>query len=410
MQLGAAFAGTAIENSMLGAAHSAANPLTAHYGITHDINAAKTGDQKVQTFVVSLASPLPRIEIPVNGQKITLVPFAKSVGNKSINASKGAFQPTDPIVDFYLRQQPTATDGSFRVNFEAQEAGNDYDMDAIAEYTWHVNPTGTVTVTTSVPYALAGTIQHIGYVISGTTQDGVYLEVRDSDTDDLNEVSYYLDTPNPKTPGQCDPPSGCAGLSKLPSTRTFTPGSTSGATVLKDPLWYAAKWGGFKDQNNNGRPDLQDEWDANHNGIPDNYFLVTNALTLGTQLSNAFNEIIAVSSDNDVGTEGASVGVVAEAQVCKVVGGVNGAAIDVIVAIAGVHDVDAVATVKQIVATVGARGKLGQNVAAVAAFEHIVPGITRNDVLVRAAMQKVVAGAAIKTVKAIAAKNAVSQV
>lgn len=35
MQLGAAFAGIAIENSMLGAAHSAANPLTAHHGVVH---------------------------------------------------------------------------------------------------------------------------------------------------------------------------------------------------------------------------------------------------------------------------------------------------------------------------------------------------------------------------------------
>lgn len=35
MLLGAAFAGTAIENSMLGAAHSTANPLTAHYDIIH---------------------------------------------------------------------------------------------------------------------------------------------------------------------------------------------------------------------------------------------------------------------------------------------------------------------------------------------------------------------------------------
>ncbi|MGI9240752.1 MAG: iron-containing alcohol dehydrogenase family protein [Verrucomicrobiales bacterium] len=35
MQLGAAYAGTAIENSMLGAAHSAANPLTAHFNIVH---------------------------------------------------------------------------------------------------------------------------------------------------------------------------------------------------------------------------------------------------------------------------------------------------------------------------------------------------------------------------------------
>lgn len=37
MQLGAALAGVAIENSMLGAAHSAANPLTAHFDIVHGI-------------------------------------------------------------------------------------------------------------------------------------------------------------------------------------------------------------------------------------------------------------------------------------------------------------------------------------------------------------------------------------
>jgi alcohol dehydrogenase len=35
MQLGAAYAGAAIENSMLGAAHAAANPLTAHFDIPH---------------------------------------------------------------------------------------------------------------------------------------------------------------------------------------------------------------------------------------------------------------------------------------------------------------------------------------------------------------------------------------
>jgi alcohol dehydrogenase len=35
MQLGACLAGLAIENSMLGAAHALANPLTAHYGVAH---------------------------------------------------------------------------------------------------------------------------------------------------------------------------------------------------------------------------------------------------------------------------------------------------------------------------------------------------------------------------------------
>jgi alcohol dehydrogenase len=37
MQLGAHLSGMAIEHSMLGAAHACANPLTAHYGLTHGI-------------------------------------------------------------------------------------------------------------------------------------------------------------------------------------------------------------------------------------------------------------------------------------------------------------------------------------------------------------------------------------
>jgi alcohol dehydrogenase len=37
MQLGAYYAGVAIENSMLGATHACANPLTAHYGTAHGV-------------------------------------------------------------------------------------------------------------------------------------------------------------------------------------------------------------------------------------------------------------------------------------------------------------------------------------------------------------------------------------
>ena len=37
MQLGAHYAGVAIENSMLGATHACANPLTAHYGTVHGV-------------------------------------------------------------------------------------------------------------------------------------------------------------------------------------------------------------------------------------------------------------------------------------------------------------------------------------------------------------------------------------
>ena len=37
MLLGAHLAGAAIENSMLGATHALANPLTAHFGVTHGL-------------------------------------------------------------------------------------------------------------------------------------------------------------------------------------------------------------------------------------------------------------------------------------------------------------------------------------------------------------------------------------
>jgi len=57
MLLGAALAGTAIENSMLGAAHSAANPLTAHFGIVHG---AAVGLMIPQVIRFNAADPVAR--------------------------------------------------------------------------------------------------------------------------------------------------------------------------------------------------------------------------------------------------------------------------------------------------------------------------------------------------------------
>ncbi|HLA73157.1 MAG TPA: PilC/PilY family type IV pilus protein [Steroidobacteraceae bacterium] len=268
----------------------------AHYGLTTDLSAA-TGNQKAQTFAIALASPLPRIEIPAGGRMITLVPYAKSVGGCcGVDGTKGRFQPTNQIVDFYV--EFIAADrksGSFQVNFEDVEAGNDHDMDAIVRYTYLVNADNTVTVTLSSDYAAGGIIQHMGYVISGTTRDGIYLEVRDRDT--TADVDYFLDTPDAFVG---TPPAPNAGADKwsdgaplaLLHSRTFTAGATPSAAVLKDPLWYAAKWGGFEDSNSNDVPDVQSEWDQNGDGNPDNYFLVTNALKLKDQLSSAFDEII----------------------------------------------------------------------------------------------------------------------
>jgi len=267
----------------------------AYYGHEHDLSAL-TGDQKLTTFAVALASPLPKIEIPVNGRTITLVPFAKSVAGAGISDAEANFQPTNQIVDFYV-DSITATSGKFRVNFEDVEQGADHDMDAIAIYEYSVSGS-TVTVTVTSEYAAGGIVQHMGYVISGTSNDGIFLEVRDKDTDVANDPDYYLDTPSTYSGSPRPAPATTAGWDDnvalpLGHSRDFSPGASGGAILLKDPLWFAAKWGGFEEvpATANGIPDLPSEWDANNDGTPDNYFLVTNALNLGQQLAAAFDEI-----------------------------------------------------------------------------------------------------------------------
>ncbi len=264
----------------------------AYHGFKTDLNPA-AGNQRMQTFAVALASPLPRIEIPVNGRTITLVPFAKSVGGcLGVNGTQGNFQPTNQIVDFYV-EQITPTYGSFRVNFEDVEQGADHDMDAIVRYEYQVKAGGIVEVRLTSEYAAGCIVQHMGYVISGTDgKDGTYLVVRDVDTGAATDPDYFLDVPDSATSALAVGTGWLDGQPlPLTSTREFAPGASSGATILKDPLWFAAKWGGFDDQNGDFVPQAT-EWDANNDGNPDNYFLVTNALTLKAKLASAFDEVI----------------------------------------------------------------------------------------------------------------------
>ncbi|MBW1931982.1 MAG: discoidin domain-containing protein [Deltaproteobacteria bacterium] len=258
----------------------------AYFGRTEDMSDANSS-QNVNTYAVGLASPLPRINIPVGNGSMTLVPFAKSVGGSGISATQGNFQPTNTIVDFFV-EMITPTYGKFRINFEDVEQGADHDMDAIVEYEYQVNGTS-VDITLNSKYAAGGIIQHIGYIISGTTADGTYLEVRDWDTLSGSDPDYFLDTPAGEDPGGNWNDGNALPLN---TTRTFTVGDNPAATLLKNPLWYAAKWGGFEDNNDNDKPDLESEWDKDMDGVPDTYFYVTNPLRLEEQLNNSFTDML----------------------------------------------------------------------------------------------------------------------
>lgn len=273
------------------------------------------GDKNAMTYAVALASPLPRLEFMVRGQKITVVPFAKSpYGRYGGNVNPGdAFQPTNQIVDFFVQRiantDPSGSDADpsvnggrpyaeFRINYEDVEQGADHDMDAIVLYTIEVTATNELRISLNSEYASGSIVQYIGYIISGTTKDGVYLEVSDCDTtstypgngfcpsDTVAGVAYKLNTPPGRDAGFCESAANLASAEcrTLPysTTRTFVPGATSGAELLNDPLWYAAKY---------GRP-MSYAWDEDGNGQPDNYFLVTNAGTLKEQMDKAFAQIV----------------------------------------------------------------------------------------------------------------------
>ncbi len=283
------------EPTKQGSYYSAA---VAEWARTNQLNSLSSVS-KVQTFSVVMASPLPRISIPIpnSTKKVTVIPFAKSVGGSSISATQGAFQPTDQLVDYYITSikntdtsnMDSAVNGGrpyyqFMINYEDVEQGADHDMDAIAQYTVTLNADNTVTVQVDSTYAAGGIIQHMGYVLSGSTADGTYLVVRDYDTTS-GDPNYYLDSP-----------SHSGSMLPLTSTKTFTAGTSTASFIPHDPLWYAAKWGGYKDSGSSTTLTSATQWDSDNNGTPDNYYLVTNPAKLYDQLDKAFNDVIGRTS------------------------------------------------------------------------------------------------------------------
>lgn len=277
----------------------------AYYANTNPITSK--GNQPVKTYAVALSSPLPEIRMPVGDSSITLVPFGKVVtGNPDVT-----MQITGFFVD-YMNNMPgqdqvLAVNGGrpqarFRVVFDDAAQGADYDVDVTVQYDVKVTADNRMEVVLTRTYANAGYQSHIGYTLAGAgADDGIYLEVSGGNNNSYQK--YILDTHPGQKPGSCNPTSKTTCNSSLvradgtpTQARYFSPG-TGSTTNLENPLWYAAKWGGFGDFNNasNSVPE-NGKWDSGIRGTPDNYYLVTNASTLREQLTKAFNAITQGSS------------------------------------------------------------------------------------------------------------------
>ena len=284
----------------------------AKYAKETDLRSDVDGRQSVDNYVVALSSPLPKIEVRTSsGRLVTVVPFAKSVSGSGITNIRGNFQPTNQIVDFYVERIANSgtadVDASvnggryyaeFQINFEDVEQGADHDMDAIARYVVRENASGQVEVTVTPTYEAGGIGHSMGYIVSGSTNDGIYLVARDNS----GTPSYFLNVPPGESPGFCDQspvPASCGTLpyanptgSPAATVYVFTPSTSGAATLLRDPLWYAAKYGGYIDGNNNNTLDQTSEWDRDNDGVPDTYFFVQNPLALKESLERAFDNIV----------------------------------------------------------------------------------------------------------------------
>ena len=221
------------------------------------------------------------------------------------------------------------TSGSFEIVWEDSQWGNDHDQDVIellsycrgsaCTYVSPNNPTSgtkspvpdiclgasgssacnssggslgslgdqTMLVRTEAIAAYAGNALQIGFTMGGannaTGQAAKFTVLRPGGTDGSLLAGSI----------------GGATSWNPPEVEKLTTGPSE-QVPLQNPLWFAAKYGGFIDQNNNKKPDLQAEWDSQNNftgapgadGVPDNYFLVRNPTQLLNSLTRTFNAIL----------------------------------------------------------------------------------------------------------------------
>jgi type IV pilus assembly protein PilY1 len=321
----------------------------------------------VKTYSVALSESMPTFSVPTGAGTVTLAPLCQSsnsnpgtapveTGSADSYRTCGLLalqlgQITSQVGTKFVYGQPFATDGtrgSFTVIWDDSTWGNDHDLDVTSLVSWCVgtacgatgdnsstpsnfcwntnvrdatSAVGTVSnstsavcqsghlkkpigpnqvlVRTEVLTANAGNDLSLGFSVSGTsTGDGIHR-------------TFYRrgDSPSNNSPNQ----TLITGTSTYPKAWTpvqvevFTPSGSTASNTLQNPLWYAAKYGGFTYQSSGvGKPaatsdDLPSQagqWQGT-DGNPSNYFLARNPSALVAGLQNAFQQIADSGSSAD---------------------------------------------------------------------------------------------------------------
>lgn len=252
---------------------------------------AKTtyGREKVRTFGVALAPAVPKVTIKTeSGKSFTILPACRSTSTagsinqilNGVTTSYAGVPGNCAIVDFKIVQPYTeANGGKVYVSWEDMEQGGDYDQDMWGIISYKVVG-DTLSVTTNVIAESSADGLGFGYVVSGVTDSGfkVHSGIRGFTMADTG-CSGGCNLANPP----------------LATTASYQLGS-SPAKNLEDPLFYAAKWGGYSEDFEQGvaKDEDADLTAAIKGRDPsDSYYYATDPRALEESLEEAFNNIAA---------------------------------------------------------------------------------------------------------------------
>lgn len=248
----------------------------AHYAYTESIrsdllnNDDETADVNVKTYGVTLAPAVPRITIPKPGETktaVTILPACENTGDGGLRCA---------LTDFRIVEQDiVAGTGTFFIQWDVHEWGSDFDQDINGTLSYLIT-NDNITVTTQTWAKSSSRATGFGYIISGTNQDGYHSH------SGINNYNYT-------------DPTGVTGCSNCnvnedPTSNTYTLSGTV-AQLLREPAFYAAKWGGYRKNGSAVFPTDTASWDRDGDGLPDNYFFAIDPAKLAESMAKIFETI-----------------------------------------------------------------------------------------------------------------------
>lgn len=302
----------------------------AYHAKTNDLRPDESdfpGTQTVTTYAISLAESVPTFEIPVGSQRISFVPTCESNSNGAETSATADNWLACSLVDITVEPSPTGDNqsGSFILYWEDSSLGNDYDNDITARLSYCVGEAcgadsnvdaNQIQITIQNFYESASYALRLGYTITGVENGGsiygAFSNTFENNAEFVQEYGnisvdenvemfgYLIDGAveyeiKPENAQENANPNN----DNLFWAEVYTASSSSSvAQLLENPLWYAAKYGGFDDRDSNDRPNDTNEWDrydlngnTNPDNIPDNYFPVRNPNQLAGNLRRVFDDI-----------------------------------------------------------------------------------------------------------------------